>query len=154
MTENNDKTICEWFALCENEADGVVAHPILGLVPTCRRCATRLDLDLFVPCEYESPAVRDFDGSGWVSFECGERATTMLSFVDETLRQHGAENVWLRLCDAHADEIEQSVERDDNVSQIEREALDDDDEPDGIDRAAEANYRAHSSSITGVHEDM
>lgn len=38
--------ICEWFLLCTNEADGTVEHPILGSVPTCQRCADKLDLDL------------------------------------------------------------------------------------------------------------
>ena len=37
---------CEWFALCDHPADGVVSHPVLGDVPTCERCATKLDLDL------------------------------------------------------------------------------------------------------------
>jgi hypothetical protein len=37
---------CQWFALCDNSADGVVKHPILGNVPTCKRCADKLDLVL------------------------------------------------------------------------------------------------------------
>lgn len=37
---------CDWFALCTNTADGHVAHPVLGKVPTCKRCADRLDLTL------------------------------------------------------------------------------------------------------------
>jgi hypothetical protein len=37
---------CQWFALCDNSADGVVKHPVLGNVPTCRRCADKLDLTL------------------------------------------------------------------------------------------------------------
>jgi hypothetical protein len=37
---------CQWFALCANPADGVVRHPVLGDVPTCKRCAQKLDLDL------------------------------------------------------------------------------------------------------------
>lgn len=37
---------CEWFAACENEADGVVSHPIIGDVPTCTRCAEKLGLEL------------------------------------------------------------------------------------------------------------
>lgn len=40
--------MCEWFALCDRPADGVVAHPILGSVPTCTRCAEKLDLTLEV----------------------------------------------------------------------------------------------------------
>lgn len=38
--------MCEWFALCTRPADGVVAHPILGDVPTCARCAAKLGLEL------------------------------------------------------------------------------------------------------------
>jgi hypothetical protein len=38
--------MCEWFLWCTNPADGVVKHPLLGSVPTCTRCATKLDLDL------------------------------------------------------------------------------------------------------------
>ena len=37
---------CEWYALCENSARGVVAHPMLDDVPTCQRCADRHSLDL------------------------------------------------------------------------------------------------------------
>lgn len=37
---------CQWFARCPNPADGVVPHPILGNVPCCKRCATKLDLTL------------------------------------------------------------------------------------------------------------
>lgn len=32
---------CEWMLMCEEPAAGVVAHPILGDVPTCQRCADR-----------------------------------------------------------------------------------------------------------------
>lgn len=39
-------TICEWFLLCTNRANGTVKHPILGAVPTCKRCADKLDLVL------------------------------------------------------------------------------------------------------------
>lgn len=37
---------CEWYALCPNPADGVVAHAVLGEVPTCQRCADRFELAL------------------------------------------------------------------------------------------------------------
>lgn len=37
---------CAWFALCANDADGVVDHPILGQVPTCTRCATKAEQTL------------------------------------------------------------------------------------------------------------
>lgn len=36
--------MCEWYALCDNPADGMVSHPILGEVPTCQRCADKHDL--------------------------------------------------------------------------------------------------------------
>lgn len=41
-----DQPQCQWFAGCDNLPDGTVTHPILGDVPTCRRCADMLDLDL------------------------------------------------------------------------------------------------------------
>lgn len=36
-------SVCEWFALCTNPSVGTVAHPILGDVPICQRCADRMD---------------------------------------------------------------------------------------------------------------
>lgn len=39
---------CEWFALCDLPADGVVDHPVLADVPCCRRCADKLGLNLRV----------------------------------------------------------------------------------------------------------
>lgn len=30
---------CMWFAMCKNEATTMVAHPVLGSVPTCTSCA-------------------------------------------------------------------------------------------------------------------
>ncbi len=32
--------------MCVREAEGIVRHPLLGDVPTCRRCAERFGLDL------------------------------------------------------------------------------------------------------------
>jgi hypothetical protein len=29
---------CQWFALCENPANGLRDHPTLGQVPICVRC--------------------------------------------------------------------------------------------------------------------
>lgn len=37
--------ICQWFALCTNEATQTISHPILGEVPTCDRCADRARTD-------------------------------------------------------------------------------------------------------------
>lgn len=35
--------MCEWFALCTNEATGIIAHPILGDVPICDRCRIKYE---------------------------------------------------------------------------------------------------------------
>jgi hypothetical protein len=32
---------CAWFAMCDREAVTTVAHPVLGYVPCCARCAAR-----------------------------------------------------------------------------------------------------------------
>lgn len=37
--------ICEWFARCTNITSTVVAHPILGHVPCCQRCAEVVGMD-------------------------------------------------------------------------------------------------------------
>lgn len=37
---------CQWYADCDNPADGTVQHPALGLVPTCQRCTDKHDLPL------------------------------------------------------------------------------------------------------------
>lgn len=37
--------ICQWFALCANETDQCIIHPILGPTPCCRRCARKLDME-------------------------------------------------------------------------------------------------------------
>jgi len=34
---------CQMFVRCERHADGATAHPVLGVVPACRRCATTLE---------------------------------------------------------------------------------------------------------------
>lgn len=36
--------MCEWFALCTNDTEFVILHPILGWVPCCQRCADRLGI--------------------------------------------------------------------------------------------------------------
>lgn len=33
--------VCQWFLLCEREAELLVPHSILGAVPACSRCAER-----------------------------------------------------------------------------------------------------------------
>lgn len=44
--------ICGWFALCENVAIGVVAHPVLEYVPVCQRCADKCGLEV-IPAEFD-----------------------------------------------------------------------------------------------------
>lgn len=34
--------MCEWFAMCDHDADGLRTHPVLGHVPICARCADRV----------------------------------------------------------------------------------------------------------------
>lgn len=34
---------CQWFALCDHEATGTLYHPVLGDVPICDRCRTKID---------------------------------------------------------------------------------------------------------------
>jgi hypothetical protein len=43
---NAPVVVCDWFAACTRPATGVVAHPVLGYVPTCGECARSLDLTL------------------------------------------------------------------------------------------------------------
>lgn len=37
---------CQWFALCVRPSAGTAPHPTLGLVPTCKECAERFELEL------------------------------------------------------------------------------------------------------------
>jgi hypothetical protein len=39
-----DRAPCMWFALCDNDAATTRPHPILGDVPICTRCATKIDI--------------------------------------------------------------------------------------------------------------
>lgn len=35
---------CMWFAMCDRPAAGLVAHPVLTDIPTCKECADALGL--------------------------------------------------------------------------------------------------------------
>jgi hypothetical protein len=35
--------VCQWFALCTNNATTALPHPVLGSVPTCDHCAARVE---------------------------------------------------------------------------------------------------------------
>ena len=41
---NVEAPVCEWFAKCDHPAVGVIAHPVLGDVPCCQRCADKLEM--------------------------------------------------------------------------------------------------------------
>lgn len=43
-----ETTMCEYFAKCDNVADGVVSNPILGDVPCCQRCADKVGVELIL----------------------------------------------------------------------------------------------------------
>lgn len=47
----NEIQICEWYALCTNQANGHVSHPILGAVPTCLRCKDRHGMEFMTADE-------------------------------------------------------------------------------------------------------
>lgn len=38
-----DPKTCEWFASCDNAAVIHIQHPILGAVPSCQRCADKVE---------------------------------------------------------------------------------------------------------------
>lgn len=37
------QSLCQWFALCANDATTTLWHPILGDVPICQRCLDMQD---------------------------------------------------------------------------------------------------------------
>jgi hypothetical protein len=34
---------CEWFAMCDHPATGLMAHPVLGDLPICDRCRAKIE---------------------------------------------------------------------------------------------------------------
>lgn len=44
MNTATEIVICQWFAMCDQEADRLIIFPILGDIPTCARCAEKLGL--------------------------------------------------------------------------------------------------------------
>jgi len=40
---NEETPLCQWVALCENDATTYRLHPILGDVPICARCNARCE---------------------------------------------------------------------------------------------------------------
>lgn len=38
------EVMCEWFAMCANMTSDATAHPIMGPVPICTRCAAKCEI--------------------------------------------------------------------------------------------------------------
>lgn len=91
---------CQWFAFCSRPAEGVVAHPVLGRVPTCRPCANRLSLQLEQPTD--EPRVSTWaDGFGrWYARVPRHAAGPLLAArraIRDVLRErytHVARHAW------------------------------------------------------------
>jgi len=77
--------ICEWFAMCTNEAAGLAPHPVLTAVPICGSCASKMGLsDQVTPfpapeCEatgghHSDDMVLVYHGSTTPSVLCGKHA--------------------------------------------------------------------------------
>jgi hypothetical protein len=57
ILEASDNVACQAFAKCEDAAEGVCRHPILGLYLSCARCAEKLEKKL-EPAEIEFEEAR------------------------------------------------------------------------------------------------
>ncbi len=40
IADTRERVYCQWFARCPHPASTTIAHPVLGDVPSCARCAT------------------------------------------------------------------------------------------------------------------
>lgn len=49
---------CRYFLLCEKAAEGYVEVPVLGKVPTCRRCARHIGAELVTVTRCEHGTVQ------------------------------------------------------------------------------------------------
>jgi len=38
------EVMCEWFAMCANMTSDAASHPIMGPVPICSRCASKMEI--------------------------------------------------------------------------------------------------------------
>jgi hypothetical protein len=54
--------ICRWFLFCENPAEGVEEHPILGDVPICQPCRAKL-VEINLGDRVTGPTVDPYDGN-------------------------------------------------------------------------------------------
>lgn len=72
---------CEWFAKCDRPAAGTVRHPVLGSVPTCVRCATRMELS------FEGATIqRDPETDRWVLRQDGHPVSSAVHLYTMTRR--------------------------------------------------------------------
>lgn len=74
-------------------------------------------------CEHETQPVHDFDGSGWISFECKERATHVVTFTDLAFVGTPFERCDFNACEGHATEAFVELDTDDAFADVKRDAL-------------------------------
>jgi hypothetical protein len=73
--------MCEWFAMCKNEATTNVPHPILGTVPTCDRCCTKMDL--------EGTTLGEVSSEDWEWDETPLEISNQMIFLEEKTKRKG-----------------------------------------------------------------
>jgi len=75
---------CQWFLLCENPATTTVAHPVLGAVPCCARCAARAGGGAYP--EIEDPKGRPNDDVSMADdIDAIEETTPATGALDEAI---------------------------------------------------------------------
>lgn len=62
---------CEYFVLCTNDAVGYIDNPVIGPVPSCKRCGDQVGADVQpFPCECLGSRPEDPCGHGDTSEGC------------------------------------------------------------------------------------
>jgi hypothetical protein len=64
-TNHERNPMCEYFALCDNSAEGMVPNPILGNVPCCQRCADRVGATLLFDPDNPNAALLPDPSPAW-----------------------------------------------------------------------------------------
>lgn len=61
---------CEYFALCDQPAEGIVKNPIIGDVPSCGRCASKMEQTLipFEPTAVRAEIVVEYTIPTWSAY--------------------------------------------------------------------------------------